>query len=75
MDFKETVKAGYNKIAERYLSTRTTDSEDVRLLGDFIELLSTDAKYWMRDAARDSHQQNTGGTFRCHQCGFFRSTN
>ncbi len=44
MDFKETVKAGYNKIAERYLSTRTTDSEDVRLLGDFIELLSSDAK-------------------------------
>src|SRR5258706_1662531 len=44
MDFKETVKAGYNKIAERYLSTRTTDSEDVRLVGDFIELLSTDAK-------------------------------
>jgi 2-polyprenyl-3-methyl-5-hydroxy-6-metoxy-1,4-benzoquinol methylase len=44
MDFKETVKAGYNQIAERYLAERTTDSEDVRLLGDFIELLSSDAE-------------------------------
>jgi SAM-dependent methyltransferase len=44
MNFKETVKQGYNQIAERYLSTRTTDSEDVHLLGDFIELLSPDAK-------------------------------
>jgi len=44
MDFKETVKAGYNQIANRYLAERTADSEDVRLLGDFIELLSADAK-------------------------------
>ena len=44
MNRKETVKQGYNQIAERYLSTRTTDSEDVRLLGDFIELLSPNAK-------------------------------
>ena len=44
MDFKETVKAGYNQIANQYLSTRTADSEDVRLLGDFIELLSPSAK-------------------------------
>ncbi len=44
MDFKETVKAGYNQIAERYLAERTVDSEDVRLLDDFIELLSPHAK-------------------------------
>ena len=44
MDFKQTVKTGYNKIANEYLATRTADSEDVRLLGDFIELLSPDAK-------------------------------
>jgi ubiquinone/menaquinone biosynthesis C-methylase UbiE len=44
MDFKETVKAGYNQIAERYLAQRTADSEDVRLLDDFIELLSPHAK-------------------------------
>jgi len=44
MDFKETVKAGYNQIAERYLAERTADSEDVRLLDDFIELLSPHAK-------------------------------
>jgi ubiquinone/menaquinone biosynthesis C-methylase UbiE len=44
MDFKKTVKAGYNKIADQYLAARTTDSDDVRLLGDFIELLSSDAE-------------------------------
>ena len=44
MDYKETVKTGYNKIADRYLAERTRDSEDVRLLGDFIELLAADAK-------------------------------
>ena len=44
MDYKEIVKAGYNQIADRYLAERTVDSEDVRLLGDFIELLSPDAK-------------------------------
>jgi len=44
MDFKQTVKTGYNQIADEYLATRTTDSEDVRLLGDFIDLLSPDAK-------------------------------
>src|SRR5215510_97079 len=44
MDFKNIVKNGYNHIAERYLAERTVDSEDVRLLGDFIELLSADAK-------------------------------
>ena len=44
MKFKEIVKAGYNQIAERYLAERTVDSEDVRLLDDFIELLSPSAK-------------------------------
>ena len=44
MDFKETVKTGYNKIAEQYLAQRTVNSEDVRLLDDFIELLAPHAK-------------------------------
>jgi len=44
MNYKETVKAGYDRIANRYLAERTTDSEDVRLLGDFIELLTPRAK-------------------------------
>ena len=44
MDYKETVKAGYNQIADQYLAQRTADSEDVRLLNDFIDLLSPDAK-------------------------------
>ena len=44
MDFKEIVQSGYNKIANRYLSERTTDSEDIRLLGDFIEMLAPGAK-------------------------------
>ena len=39
MDFKKTVKEGYNTIADRYLAERTRDSEDVRLLDDFIERL------------------------------------
>jgi ubiquinone/menaquinone biosynthesis C-methylase UbiE len=44
MDFKKTVKEGYNSIAERYLAERTPDSEDVRLLDDFIERLPANAK-------------------------------
>jgi ubiquinone/menaquinone biosynthesis C-methylase UbiE len=44
MDYKETVKTGYNKIADRYLAERTRDSEDVRLINDFIELLSPKSK-------------------------------
>ena len=44
MNYKETVKKGYNQIADRYLAERTADSEDVRLLDDFIELLSPHAK-------------------------------
>jgi SAM-dependent methyltransferase len=44
MDYKEIVKNGYNRIADRYFSERTTDSEDVRLLDDFIEMLAPGAK-------------------------------
>lgn len=44
MDYKETVKAGYNKIADRYLAERTIDSPDVHLLHDFMELLAPKAK-------------------------------
>ena len=39
MDFKETVRAGYNKIAQRYLQERTQDSEDIRLLDDLMAKL------------------------------------
>jgi ubiquinone/menaquinone biosynthesis C-methylase UbiE len=42
-DYKETVKAGYNSIADRYLAERTRDSADVRLLDDFIQRLSANA--------------------------------
>jgi len=44
MDHKEIVKAGYNKIADRYLAERTRDSADVHLLDDFIELLAPTSK-------------------------------
>lgn len=44
MDFKKTVKEGYNAIADRYLAERTRASEDVRLLDDFIERLPANAK-------------------------------
>jgi 2-polyprenyl-3-methyl-5-hydroxy-6-metoxy-1,4-benzoquinol methylase len=44
MDFKKTVREGYNTIANRYLADRTRDSEDVRLLDDFIARLPTHAK-------------------------------
>jgi len=44
MDFKKTVKEGYNAIADRYLATRTRDSEDVRLLSNFIERLPANAR-------------------------------
>jgi ubiquinone/menaquinone biosynthesis C-methylase UbiE len=43
LDYKETVKAGYNSIAARYLAERTRDSADVRLLDDFIERLPENA--------------------------------
>ena len=41
---KETVKSGYNIIADRYLAARTRDSEDVRLLDELITRLPTGAK-------------------------------
>jgi ubiquinone/menaquinone biosynthesis C-methylase UbiE len=44
MDFKKTVREGYNAIADRYLAERTRNSEDVRLLHDFIERLPASAK-------------------------------
>jgi len=43
MNYKETVKAGYNAIADRYLAERTRDSADVRLLDDFIQRLPVHA--------------------------------
>jgi ubiquinone/menaquinone biosynthesis C-methylase UbiE len=44
MDFKKTVKEGYNAIAGRYLAERRRDSEDVQLLGEFMERLPGDTK-------------------------------
>jgi 2-polyprenyl-3-methyl-5-hydroxy-6-metoxy-1,4-benzoquinol methylase len=44
MDFKKTVKEGYNAIADRYLAERTRDSEDVRLLNEFMDRLPAGAK-------------------------------
>ena len=43
-DHKETVKAGYNAIADRYLATRTRDSEDVRLLDELTTRLHPGAR-------------------------------
>lgn len=43
MDHKNIVKSGYDKVADRYLAEREVsakDAENVRLLADFIELLS-----------------------------------
>ena len=44
MDFKKTVREGYNMIAERYLSERTRESEDVRLLSELMERMPAGAK-------------------------------
>ena len=44
MDYKETVKAGYNRIASQYLAERTRDSEDIHLLDDLIARLPDGAK-------------------------------
>jgi 2-polyprenyl-3-methyl-5-hydroxy-6-metoxy-1,4-benzoquinol methylase len=44
MDYKNIVKNGYNQIADQYLAARTIDSEDVRLLSDFMDLLSPNSK-------------------------------
>lgn len=41
---KETVKAGYNAIADRYLTARTRDSEDVHLLDELTTRLPAGAK-------------------------------
>jgi ubiquinone/menaquinone biosynthesis C-methylase UbiE len=44
MDFKKTVKEGYNAIADKYLAERTRDSEDVRLLSELMERLPANAR-------------------------------
>lgn len=44
MDFKKTVREGYNAIADRYLAERSRASEDVRLLDEFMERLPANAK-------------------------------
>jgi len=44
MDFKKTVREGYNTIASRYLAERRQDSEDVRLLDEFIARLPADGQ-------------------------------
>jgi SAM-dependent methyltransferase len=44
MDHKQTVKAGYNQIADQYLAGRTRDSEDVRLLEELVTRLPSVAK-------------------------------
>jgi len=44
MDFKKTVKDGYNAIANRYLSERTRDSQDVLLLSELMERLPANAR-------------------------------
>ena len=44
MDFKKTVRDGYNATADRYLAERTRHSADVRLLGEFMEALPSNAK-------------------------------
>ena len=44
MHFKNTVKEGYNAIANRYQATRRSDTEDVRLLDEFMERLPLNRK-------------------------------
>ncbi len=44
MDFRKIVKEGYNAIADRYLAERRRDSQDIRLLGEFIARLPVNAK-------------------------------
>jgi ubiquinone/menaquinone biosynthesis C-methylase UbiE len=43
MDHKQTVKNGYNAIADRYLAERSRDSQDVRLLDEFMARLPANA--------------------------------
>ena len=44
MEYKEIVRAGYNKMADRYLAERTQNSEDVRLLDELVSRLPKGAK-------------------------------
>lgn len=44
MDHKEIVKAGYNTIAPHYLTTRTVDSDDMKLLPELIQRLPVGAR-------------------------------
>jgi ubiquinone/menaquinone biosynthesis C-methylase UbiE len=44
MDHKETVKTGYNAIANQYLEKRTAKSTDVALLDEFMQHLQSDDK-------------------------------
>lgn len=44
MDFKKTVRDGYNTIADRYLSVRRRDSADIRLLSELIDRLPANAQ-------------------------------
>jgi ubiquinone/menaquinone biosynthesis C-methylase UbiE len=44
MGYKETVRNGYNAIANQYLETRAKKSTDVALLDDFTKRLQSDAK-------------------------------
>ena len=44
MDYKETVKTGYNTIAGEYLITRTKKSSDIALLDEFVKYLEPNAK-------------------------------
>ncbi|PKK83571.1 MAG: methyltransferase type 11 [candidate division Zixibacteria bacterium HGW-Zixibacteria-1] len=44
MKNKETVRAGYNAIANAYLATRKPDSEDVRLLDELVQRLPRGAR-------------------------------
>lgn len=44
MDFKKTVKDGYNAIADRYLAERRRGSADVRLLSELIDKLPANAQ-------------------------------
>ncbi len=48
MNHKETVRTGYNTIAADYLANRSSDSDDVRLLGDLVQRLPQGA--WILDA-------------------------
>jgi SAM-dependent methyltransferase len=43
MNFKNTVRDGYNTIADRYLAERTRDSEDIRLLDELMRRLPAGA--------------------------------